>query len=192
MIIDLIRHTKPAIEEGICYGQTDLSLAESFDQEYAQIRSKICDRYDYVISSPLLRCHRLAERIVDGSNIAVELDDRIMEYNFGDWEMLPWSEFKDDASRSWMDNFVDQPAPNGDSMLSMQKRVTEFWDTITSRESYSDSHIAVITHSGVQRLLHAMILETPLSHMFRLQLSFGAVIRINFDTVSQLTTIQHL
>ena len=192
MIIDLIRHTKPAVEEGVCYGQTDLTLADSFDQEYSRMQSKISKSYDHVISSPLMRCHRLAERIVAGLDINIELDDRIMEYNFGDWEMLPWSEFKDDASKSWMDNFVDQPAPNGDSIVSMQKRVTEFWNSITSRDTDKHSHIAVVTHSGVQRLIHAQILETPLSHIFRLQLGFGAVIRVNVDPLNNLTTIEHL
>ena len=106
--------------------------------------------------------------------------------------MLPWSEFKDDTSKSWMNNFVDQPAPNGDSMLSMQKRVMEFWTSITTDESLSENHIAVVTHSGVQRLIHAQILETPLSHMFRLQLRFGAVFRVNIDPISDLATIEHL
>lgn len=33
MKIYLIRHTTPHIEKGICYGQTDLDVAETFNNE---------------------------------------------------------------------------------------------------------------------------------------------------------------
>ena len=33
MEIYLIRHTTPKIEKGICYGQADLNVADSFEEE---------------------------------------------------------------------------------------------------------------------------------------------------------------
>ena len=33
MEIYLVRHTTPAIEKGVCYGQTDLNVAETFEEE---------------------------------------------------------------------------------------------------------------------------------------------------------------
>ena len=33
MLIHLIRHTTPDIETGICYGQTDLDVSDSFEKE---------------------------------------------------------------------------------------------------------------------------------------------------------------
>ena len=41
MLIHLIRHTKPEIAAGICYGQTDLELASSFTQEADTVLSKL-------------------------------------------------------------------------------------------------------------------------------------------------------
>jgi len=35
--IYLIRHTTPKVEKGICYGQTDLNLADTFEQEKERI-----------------------------------------------------------------------------------------------------------------------------------------------------------
>ncbi len=186
MIIDLIRHTTPAIDLGICYGQTDLDLKESFQSEFDAIHEKIDLDYDIVISSPLQRCLKLAKTLQKASP---EIDPRIMEYNFGDWELRPWSEFKTKTAKQWMDNFVDQPAPNGDSMISMRERVLSFWEDLIAQ---NHSRVAVVTHSGVQRLLHAEILETPLNRMFRLELDFGAIIRISHNKESKLTTIKHL
>jgi len=186
MIIDLIRHTTPDIAQGICYGQTDLSLKPSYPQEFERIQHKVYNNYDLVVSSPLQRCLRLAQTL---NTDTLEQDPRIMEYNFGDWELQPWSEFKSAQAEHWMNNFIDQPAPNGDSMISMQTRVMSFWLETLSRDV---KRIAVVTHSGVLRLLHAHILETPLSHMFRLELDFGAVIRITHKSATGLTTLKHL
>jgi alpha-ribazole phosphatase len=186
MIIHLIRHTTPNIKPGICYGQTDLSLADSFEQEADTVLSKLRDQYDVVYTSPLQRCAQLAAKLTSERCIS---DDRLMEYDFGDWELLPWGDFKSDAAQSWMNNFVDQPAPNGDSMLSMQARVNQFW-----RELLESKHssAALVTHAGVQRLIHGKILETPLTHLFRLQLEFGAVLEVNSDNKTGLVTVKHL
>lgn len=186
MIIHLIRHTTPRIDAGICYGQSDLDLAPSFESESAAVLAKLLGNYDAVYTSPLQRCARLADKI---SASRRHIDDRLMEYNFGDWELLPWAEFKSNDALSWMDNFVDQAAPNGDSMLSMKQRVDEFYAELV--RSKLDT-VAVVTHSGVQRLLHAHILATPLSHLFRLQLEFGAILELKIDQKSGLQTIKHL
>jgi len=186
MQIHLIRHTTPDIQEGICYGQTDLDVANSFAQERDIVLTKTLDQYDALYTSPLQRCAKLAESVSAKQRF---VDERIMEYNFGDWELLPWSDLKSTEAQEWMNNFVDQPAPNGDSIISMQKRVMHFFEELLQQDYQT---VAVVTHSGVQRLLHAHILETPLSHMFRLQLAFGAVCEIKSNTASNLLTIEHL
>lgn len=186
MIIHLIRHTTPDIDLGLCYGQTDLDLAETFEQESTAVLNKLRPNYDAVITSPLQRCSKLADKIAAKQRM---VDNRLMEYNFGDWELKPWSEFKTADTQAWMDNFVDQPAPNGDSMISMKSRVDDFFTDLLSKDY---QHVAVVSHSGVQRLLHGHILSTPMTHMFRLQLEFGAVLEIKVDQQSGLQTIKHL
>ncbi len=189
MIIDLIRHTTPDIADGICYGQTDLDLVSSFQTEFDLVHNKTMPHYNCVISSPLKRCYKLAKTLETNS---LTQDPRLMEYNFGDWELKPWAEFKTEQIDNWMNNFVDQPAPNGDSILSMQQRVLEFWNELLKKDQQSLQKVAIVTHSGVQRLIHAHILSTPLEHLFRLELDYGSVIRVNYRNDTQLTTIKHL
>lgn len=186
MKIHLIRHTTPEIAAGICYGQSDIGLANTFDDEKSAVHSKLEMPYDAVYTSPLQRCSRLADTLNTEQRY---IDERLMEYNFGDWELLPWADFKSQAATSWMENFVDQPAPNGDSMLIMQTRVMAFWEDLLEKDYQS---VAVVTHSGVQRLIHASILDTPLSHLFRLQLDYGAVLEVKHHRSSGLGTIRHL
>lgn len=186
MIIHIIRHTTPNIDTGICYGQTDLSLADTFEAESAQVLKKLLTRYDAVFSSPLKRCDLLSKKLETDHH---QSDDRLMEYNFGDWELLPWSDFTSSEAQSWMQDFVNQPAPNGDSMLSMQARVNDFWADLLASDH---KKVAVVTHSGVQRLIHAAILETPIQHVFRLQLDYGSILEVNSNKESGLITVKHL
>jgi len=190
MIVHIIRHTKPDIDAGICYGQTDLGLADTFELESAQLMQKLLKQYDVIYSSPLQRCTRLAEKL---SSNQLNIDPRLIEYNFGDWELKPWNDFKSDRAQQWMKNFVDQAAPNGDSMLSMQARVNQFWSELLELSHKLDHKtVAIVTHAGVQRLIHGAILETPMSHLFRLQLAYGATLEVNFDKNSDLLTLKHL
>ena len=186
MQIHLIRHTTPDIDIGLCYGRTDLGLATSFDQEKQAVLAKLNADYDAIYTSPLKRCALLAKHIVSEKRFS---DKRLIEYDFGDWELLPWKEFKSEEAQNWMDNFVDQPAPNGESMIIMQKRVDEFWQELV-QQPYE--RVAIVTHSGVMRIIHGLILSTPLTHLFRLQLEFGAIMEVHSELNNSLITVKHL
>lgn len=54
MEIYLIRHTKPKVGKGICYGQTDLEIDEtSFEQKLNFISKKLPNHIEKYFSSPL-------------------------------------------------------------------------------------------------------------------------------------------
>lgn len=186
MIIHLIRHTTPKIRSGLCYGQTDLDVESSFAKEAQIILGKLEEEYDVVFTSPLKRCTLLAERITSNTRIT---DPRLMEFNFGDWELMAWDDFKSEAALAWMDDVINQSTPNGDSMITMQIRVDNFWQDLMKRRYQK---VAIVTHAGVQRLIHGSILKTPLSHLFRLQLAYGAILEVNFNAKSGLMTVKHL
>ena len=140
MIIHLIRHTTPEIESGVCYGQADLDVTPSFPQEVATVKSKLQDKYDRVYSSPLQRCTKLAEACLPEQ---ASLDERLMEFDFGDWELKPWREIKGDAADAWFGNFVELPCPNGESMNTMRTRVMDFYQELIEQDIES---AAVFTH----------------------------------------------
>ncbi len=186
MIIDLIRHTTPKIESGICYGQSDLDLADSFEQEAQCVNKKALPNYDTIVTSPLQRCKKLALRL---SGTELIEDARIMEYDFGDWESKPWSELTSPHAQAWMNDFVDLAPPNGESLICMQRRVLHFWAELLDKKH---QHIAVVTHSGVLRIIHAHILETPLKAIFRLEIDYGDIVRVTHHSRTSLTTVKHL
>ena len=55
MKITLIRHTRVAVETGICYGWSDVGVAPSFETEASRVKENISnEQFDIVYSFPLL------------------------------------------------------------------------------------------------------------------------------------------
>ena len=187
MIIDLIRHTTPRVAPGICYGKTDLPLADSFEGEFEEMQKRLMSSYDQIITSPLSRCEILAKNI---NGKALERDGRIQEYNFGDWEMQAWDALPREAAQKWMDNFVVDAPPNGESLIQMQDRVADFWAEIKS--FYTLNQIAIVTHAGVLRLIHSFVFDIPLTNIFRLKLNYGSIIRITLTETGGVLSLEYL
>lgn len=186
MIIDLIRHTKPDVPSGVCYGQSDIDLRKSFAQELTPILDKLEDHYDLVISSPLSRCLRLAKKLKTDTLIS---DKRLMELNFGSWELSHWDSIDQQDLKLWSDNVVHQSPPNGESLMCMHSRVIEFWNTLLTKDHQK---VALVTHAGVLRIIHADIFATPLDKIFQLDLGFGAVMRVRYTKEYEAFTVKHL
>ena len=62
MEVILIRHTSVDVPKGVCYGQTDVPLRDSFEEEASITAQQLQnDVFDAVFTSPLSRCTRLAD-----------------------------------------------------------------------------------------------------------------------------------
>lgn len=174
-MIYLIRHTKPNVAAGICYGQSDLDVSNSFNDEVAIIRSKISINDSFtIISSPLQRCKKLAETL--SSNKEIQFENRLKELNFGDWENLLWNEIPKEPLKEWSDNFVKNAPPQGESLQELSNRVLYFWNTL----AHSTHNYVITAHDGVIRVILAHLLETPLNKAFTLKINYGEVIKIDF------------
>ena len=93
MQITLVRHTTPDVPVGTCYGQSDVPLRASFEEEAEVVRRRLSGMaFDAVYTSPLSRCTRLAHFC--GYPDAIQ-DKRLMEINFGVWEMQRYENIVD-------------------------------------------------------------------------------------------------
>lgn len=175
MEIYLIRHTTPAIAKGICYGQSDLEVdLNLFSSELEFIREKLPNAFDAVYSSPLQRCRKLAKEF----SFQVEIDPRLMEMNFGEWELQNWKDIPQDELNNWMDDFVQVSPPNGENFIELQKRTVEFLQDLLSKEPTT---FAIFTHAGNIRSILSHILEIPLNNAFRIQVNYGSVVKLSYS-----------
>lgn len=145
MEIILIRHTSVNVPTGTCYGQTDVPLNSTFELEAAVTLEKLnaYAPFDQIYTSPLSRCTRLATYC--GYPDAIR-DPRILELNFGDWEMQSFDSIRDSRLQEWFDDYLNVTATNGESFCMQYKRVVDFLDELKAKPYQK---IAVFTHGGV-------------------------------------------
>lgn len=169
MKIYLIRHTAVDIPEGMCYGQTDVPLRPSFEVESKFVKvntDKIVP--DAVYSSPLSRCTQLTYAC--GYTDAI-LDNRLMELNFGDWEKQRWNDI--DMS-IWKNDWINPPAPNGESFVQMYERVSNFFDELRAQDLNS---VIAFTHGGVISCARVYFHQADIKKTFELMPKYGEMIK---------------
>ncbi|PXY44246.1 alpha-ribazole phosphatase [Flavobacterium hydrophilum] len=178
MEIYLIRHTETICEKGICYGQSDVEIAEPFDTIFENILSHLPSEA-IIFSSPLKRCVTLAKYIQNNiKTISYQEDNRLKEMNFGDWELKTWNEIPSEQLNPWMEDFVNIRVANGESFVELHERVGDFLTEIKSKNI--NFPLIIVAHAGIIRsfLCHHTLL--PLKDAFQNKADFGEVIKINF------------
>ena len=175
MEIYLVRHTTPAIKKDICYGQTDVDLnSETFESELYEIKNKLPSNIDRFYCSPLIRCSKLAKRLAK----EIQIDERLIELDFGSWENKKWSELDNQELSKWMENFVNVKAGGAESYLDLHKRTCSFIKELCKN---SKQKIAIVTHAGNIRSFLCFILGIPLENSFRIQLNYACIIRAELN-----------
>jgi alpha-ribazole phosphatase len=176
MEIYLVRHTETICEKGICYGQSDVDIAEPYTIIFDQIVSQLPSEA-VIFSSPLKRCVILANHIKENINsISYQEDKRLMEMNFGDWELKKWDEISPEQLNPWMEDFVNIQVSNGESFVELHDRVGHF---LSEKIPANTTHpIVIVAHAGVVRSILCHQSALPLKEAFQNKVDFGQVIRI--------------
>ncbi len=173
MEIYLIRHTTPAIAKGICYGQTDLDVTDTFQEEVLRTKEHLPATINTVFSSPLQRCHKLAKALFPAQPI--QLHDHLKELDCGDWEMQLWDEIPKTEIQPWMNDFVNVAVPNGESYTQLHQRVIRCFEQIQQHAM----PLAIVAHGGVLRSILSHITHTPLKESFdAFSLQYGCVVKL--------------
>jgi alpha-ribazole phosphatase len=185
MDIYLIRHTKTDVPKGLCYGRTDVPLADSFPEDLQILKQKlpILTNDCLVYSSGLGRCVQLAEQLSE----KVQRDERLLEVNFGDWENQRFDELPQDLVKQWTSQFVTVPPPNGECFADLCQRVGEFWQELITHDV---KQVLIVTHAGVIRALLAHLLNLPPANAFQFKVDYGSVHKLQY--VSQYTYIHYI
>ncbi len=185
MEVYVIRHTPVAIDQDVCYGQSDVDVSDSFFKDVEAIRKQIPTDFDYIFSSPLKRCIELTKAL--GFN-SFSTDKALMEMHFGDWENIRWNDINQQDLNKWMSNFVVEKTPNGENLLELFKRVEDLLDKLRTQPY---KKILLVTHAGVIRCIWAYILEIPLQNIFKIPVSYGEVFKFNLGINSQTDSIKN-
>ncbi|MBP6936631.1 alpha-ribazole phosphatase [Bacteroides sp.] len=181
MEVTLIRHTAVDVPLGVCYGQTDVPLKESFEQEALVVAENLRKQimaegvFDEVYTSPLSRCTRLA--VACGYADALR-DDRLKELHFGEWEMQRFDAIRDPRIHEWFNDYYNVATTGGESFMMQYERVAAFLDEVKQQ---SCERVAVFSHGGVLvcAQIYAGVVERE--QAFEALTSYGGMVRITID-----------
>lgn len=169
MILHLIRHPKPTIEPGVCYGQLDIPASIELP-EVERLQAQLPPGLP-VWSSPLQRCRRLAEYLHPQPLI----DARLAEMNFGAWEGRVWDAISRTELDAWAADVAGYAPPGGESPLALQQRALDFVADLTVPEA------VIVTHAGVIRVLMAHWQHVAANDWVKLSVPFGGLVQVRLE-----------
>lgn len=187
MQLTLVRHSSLDISPNICYGQSDIDVSEKFHDELVLLQNKLTTfKFDAVYSSPLMRCRKLAQALcaAPAINVApkeINIDFRLQELNFGDWELTPWDDIPRETFDVWANDYANLAPPNGETFTQLHDRTKCFVADVNHHSK--GQHILVITHGGVIRSVLAEVLNMPLKGLFRFAVDHVSVTQILFNGI---------
>ena len=138
-----LRHPTPDVTPGMCYGQTDLDIAE-IGHSQIEKAMELTPTVTRILASPALRCRKLAMTLAERDGLEISFDERLWEMNMGEFEGKMWSEIDREVSAQWFQDPFQNKAPGGESFLDVQTRVLE-----ALQEAHTDT--AIVCHAGVIR-----------------------------------------
>jgi len=151
MTLYLVRHPRPAIGKDLCYGASDVPVAENeMRRVLAELRAAGLPGKLPVYASPLQRCATLAQRLRPR---ILHIDTRLAEMEFGRWEMQPWSAIARAEVDAWGADLLHTRPGGAENVLDVATRVAAFLDELRSK---GEQHALLICHAGTIRLLMQM------------------------------------
>ena len=170
MQVFLIRHPRPLIEPGLCYGRLDVDCEDPLPVA-ARLRLPPATT---IISSPLRRARRLAEAL----DAQPSIDARLAEIDFGDWEGQRWDGIERAAIDAWAADVLNFTPPVGESVADLQRRAVACTLELAAELAADAPRVALVTHAGVIRALLGHWRQLPVAEWTQLKFDFGSITQI--------------
>ncbi|MDF3835281.1 alpha-ribazole phosphatase [Cupriavidus basilensis] len=176
MDLVLIRHARPLVAEGICYGALDLPLAQPVSPAPAQMRSALQGLAPgRIVSSTMARARATAALLADGlPGLEPEADARLRELDFGNWEGRAWDAVPRAELDAWAADLLHARPHGGESAAEAMARVAQWADALPAA---APDCLWVVTHAGPIRMLAAHWLGVPLATTLGWDIAWGASCR---------------
>ena len=189
IVVDLLRHGEP--EGGdILRGRIDPVLTSLGWQQMRRATAIIAEDsvssltppWTHILSSPLQRCRDFAEHVAQHTALDLCVDQRWQEIDYGDWDGMPLGEWRQQAAAQFKEFRKDLSKlapPNGEDFLSFRDRVLGAWQSLSAIAD--GSHVLLVTHGGVMRVLLPTVLGMPLNRSFPLHIPFACFSRVQLE-----------
>lgn len=195
MDLVLIRHPAPAIDAGICYGKSDVPLADDAGEAaqalVARLTSLGVPKPSRLVTSPLQRCARLADELARHFGCASDTDPRLQEIDFGAWEGQAWEAIERAELDAWAADLRHARMHGGESVAQFEARVGAWLDTWQARAAASSPNALAVTHAGVIRMIAALALSEPLETTLKWPLEMAAIVWLRYEAQAGAWRLLH-
>jgi ribonuclease H / adenosylcobalamin/alpha-ribazole phosphatase len=179
----LLRHGETALSvERRFAGRGDAPLTEAGRRQAAAAAARLAARggIDLIVTSPLQRARRTAEAIAEATGVAVQVDDDLVETDFGDWEGLTFGE----AAARWPEEIpawlasAEVAPPGGESLTAVARRVLRALDRLLAAQS--GRTLLLVSHVTPIKTLACRAMLAPPATMFRIHLDVGSLSEVQW------------
>lgn len=157
----LVRHARPLIGAGICYGRLDVEADAQATRDAAQALHAALPLDCRLLHSPLQRCAQLAtalQTLRPGQPSTP--DPRLQEMDFGTWEGQAWDALDAAAIGAWAADLAHCAPGGGETLAAMLERVDQaLREALAHVRGGSVHDIAWITHAGVARCVQWLLVH---------------------------------
>lgn len=171
----LVRHPKPDVAAGLCYGQSDVPLLQDWHNDIASIQAFLGKCYPEqsfrYCHSPLSRTRLLAQALHPES----EPVEALKEVDFGQWENRLWSDIPREEIDAWRDDLLHSAPYRGESLEALRLRLMTWLEPMIA----ADQDMVLVTHSGVIKVLVAQLCQFSMTECFRLNPGYSSITELD-------------
>lgn len=194
MTLFVVRHGRTeANAGGLLLGRADPELDETGRRQADEIADALPSGAQ-VVSSPLRRCHETATAIAERSEVSVVTDDRLLELDYGEFDLRPLAAIPAETWAQWRADPDFRP-PGGETLRELAERVGDALDDLSS--AATDGDVVAVTHVSPIKAALAWALGVGVEVSWRSFVAQASVTRIavgergpslhNFNDVSHLS-----
>ena len=149
MVLYIWRHPKPIAANGLCIGQTDISVDKRKIKRLANkiqrfVRFHQLPKVIWV--SPLQRSLKVGE-ILAPHGFQYHVAPELAEIDFGGWDGRPWAQIPKQQIDDWCDHFADFAPKGGESLQQLFNRV-ENWLNEMAAQNSGQKPVLAVGHAG--------------------------------------------
>ena len=173
-MIAFVRHGEtPPNRAGLLLGRSDAALTDH-GRAQAKRLAKVLAGWgvERVLASPLRRARDTAAPIAAACDRIVEVDERLIEIDYGEWEGSPFGDLEPALVRRWQGDGTFAP-PGGESLEVVAARVASFCG-----ELLDDRVVVAVSHVSPIKAAVTWTLRVAPQLAWRMRLDVASITRI--------------
>jgi broad specificity phosphatase PhoE len=173
----LVRHGQTdANRNGVLLGRLDPPLNHAGREQAAVVAARVeLLQPARIVTSPLARAVETAEIVARACGLTVEVDEQLIEVDYGEYDGLPLADLPSDLVMKWRTD-GDFAPPGGESLASVGKRMGAY--TTAVLDSLADGAVVAVSHVSPIKAAVLWALGLPDLYAWRLRLDNASITRL--------------